>query len=210
MSEYHNGNGLFYTSDLSGKMLNVMSIPTDTMGNDFCSDQLRRSISLNKYGVKLVCQTCYARRYESLRPSIRVAYRHNSNLLSSALLSDDDIPYLNAEICRFDSDGELINDIHYLNIKRIAEKNRDVQFALWTKRPEIVQRNGFVKNIIYIYSSAMLNKVAEKPYGFNKVFTVFEKDRDADINCRSFSGACMSCRLCYSTNKTVYINEIKK
>lgn len=201
---------VFVSKDLRGKMLHVPAINTNTLTNPFCSLMKKRATKLFKsQGEKLVCLKCYARRWSLLHPNIQNIYEGNSKLLSSYMF-EKDIPIIKSDILRFNAFGELINEGHYLNLKRIAIKNPSVIFALWTKRPDLVHGKK-VKNIIYIFSSPMINKVATKPKGFDKVFTVFSKDRtDVNINCHNYEGACRKCMLCYSKNDVVYINEYVK
>jgi hypothetical protein len=158
-----------------------------------------------------VCKSCYAQRYEKLRPNVVTAFERNKFLSERELLPQE-IPAINEQIARFASYGELINMMHFINLLRIALANPRTIFTLWTKRPRIVQRVLKLMckpdNLILIYSSPIVGEVSALPKGFDKVFTAFAKGTDTtDINCH---GACNSCRLCYSHNDTTFINEIIK
>jgi hypothetical protein len=185
-----------------GKMVGIPSINTSTTDNTFCQ-AMQKTDS--------ICKSCYAQRYEKLRPSMVNAFRRNK-FLSERPLQPEELPAINEQIARFASYGELINMMHFINLLRIALANPRTIFTLWTKRYRIVQRvlklMGKPDNLILIYSSPIVGKVSALPKGFDKVFTAFAKGTDTtDINCH---GACNDCRLCYSHNNTTFINEIIK
>jgi len=186
----------------SGKLANIISINTPTSTNPFCQSMQKTDS---------VCKSCYAQRYEKLRPNIVTAFERNLFLSERELLPLE-IPAINEQIARFASYGELINMMHFINLLRIALANPRTVFTLWTKRYRIVQRvlKHMPKpdNLILIYSSPVVGKVSALPKGFDKVFTAFAKGTDTtDINCH---GSCNDCRLCYSHNNTTLINEIIK
>ena len=186
----------------SGKLAGIQSINTPTSTNPFCQSMQKTDS---------VCKSCYAQRYEKIRPNIVTAFERNLFLSERELLPLE-IPTISDDIARFASSGELINMMHFINLLRIALANPRTVFTLWTKRYRIVQRvlkhMDKPDNLILIYSSPVVGKVSALPKGFDKVFTAFAKDTDtADINCH---GACNTCRLCYSHNDTVNINEIIK
>ena len=186
----------------SGKLAGIISINTPTTTNEYCQSMQKTDS---------VCKSCYAQRYEKLRPNIVQAFKRNLFLSERELLPQE-IPAINEQIARFASYGELINMMHFINMIRIALANRQTIFTLWTKRPKIVQivlkLLGKPDNLILIYSSPVVGVPSKLPKGFDKVFTAFAKGSDTtDINCH---GACNSCRLCYSHNDTTFINEIIK
>lgn len=186
----------------SGKLAGITSINTPTSTNPFCQ-AMQKTDS--------VCKSCYAQRYEKLRPNVVTAFERNLFLSERELLPLE-LPAINTQIARFASYGELINMMHFINLLRIALANPQTVFTLWTKRYGIVHRalKGRSKpdNLILIYSSPVVGKVSALPKGFDKVFTAFAKGTDTTgINCH---GACNNCRLCYSHNNTTFINEIIK
>ena len=186
----------------SGKLAGIISINTPTSTNPFCQAMQKKDS---------VCKSCYAQRYEKLRPNIVEAFKRNL-FLSERVLLPQEIPAINKQIARFASYGELINMMLFINLLRIALANPRTIFTLWTKRYRIVQRVlnvlGKPDNLILIYSSPIVGKVSALPKGFDKVFTAFARGSDmTDINCH---GSCNTCRLCYSHNDTTFINEIIK
>ena len=184
----------------SGKLKDIRSINTSTLGNEYCS-KMRTTDS--------VCKRCYAARYEKLRPNITTAFERN-NFMSKRLLTEQEVPRTNDNIFRFHSYGELINSMHFRNYLTIARENPWTTFTLWTKRDNIVNKvlkeEEKPSNLILVYSSTVLDNTAPLPKRFDKVFSVFTKT-GTGINCH---GACNTCRLCYTHNDVVFINEVAK
>lgn len=196
---------MLHITNGSGKLAGVQSINTSTLENKFCS-KMRDSDS--------VCKKCYAAQYESFRPTLENALLRNHKALSEGIMPLSELPYINAQFVRINSFGELINDVHFKNILNFTIKNSHAQIVLWTKRKDLVNRVLATRekpvNLTLIYSSPRLNKVSRLPKHFNKVFTVWDKThKQADfINCGGKS--CNDCRLCYTVNDTVHVNEILK
>jgi hypothetical protein len=194
-------NAIHITQGL-GKMTGIQSINTPTTGNTFCQAMQKTNT---------ICKSCYAQRYEKMRPSLVNATTRNL-FLAERYLELGEIPRFSEEIVRYHSYGELINQIHFTNFMYIAAANPHTIFTLWTKRYGIVHRalkgRGKPDNLILIYSSPIVGKVSALPKHFNKVFTTFARGSDmTDINCH---GSCNTCRLCYSHNDTTHIHEIIK
>lgn len=184
----------------SGKMKGIESISTSTKHNRFCQAAQKKEGS--------VCTKCYAKNYEAMRPSLVTALERNSTALRE-VLPPEDLPYINASIFRFSSFGELINVNHTINLLNITYKNPHVMFALWTKRPNLVQaairKVGLPDNINLIYSAPMIDRKPKLPKNFTKTFTVYSKGSTQEINCGAKS--CVTCRLCYTKNNITEVSE---
>jgi hypothetical protein len=193
----------------SGKMADLPSINTSTLGNPFCTKMRNKETA-----VDTICKKCYAARLETMRPSLVKALERNA-IVYERLLTADELPRLNYAIFRFDSFGELHNATHLINYFAIALKNPNTTFGLWTKRVDIVRKvlKTMPKpaNVILIHSSATRDVIDALPAGYDKVFTAHtrsaSKANNVNINCNS---SCNDCRLCYEHNDTTYINEISK
>lgn len=186
-------------SKMSGKLKDIPAINTSPFSNPFCT----RQVSSNS-----ICAHCYSKRMLTTFRSLCVPkFEKNSELLSSRAL--EEVPRVNYAYVRINAHGEFINRQHVENVYRIATANPNTTFAIWTKRPQLL--HGLVKphNVILIYSSPVINKIAKIPCGFDKVFTVFtQKYQDkVDINCH---GKCFECLLCYTKNNVVYVNKLLK
>lgn len=182
----------------SGKMEGFLSISTSTTGNEFCSKM--------KTIEGCVCGKCYARKYESYRPSMEIALNHNNEKLAGAPLHDDQIPILNALYVRINSFGELINEMHAENIFRICEKNPETTFVIWTKRLNLLPVEKRPVNLKVIYSNPIADHVIEyEPgKGYDGVFNVISKGyaelTRTEVNCGG--KRCKDCMKCYSGLKS--------
>jgi hypothetical protein len=207
MSKYYKNSELCI-SEMTGKLEGLCALNTDPLTNPMC-----QRWSANP---KLICHYCYSRRMlSSYRKMCRPAYSRNSEVLSSTVLPDHALPVLKGqEIFRFNAHGEIINANHMVNYLNIARVNPSVFFGFWTKRLDIARSINAkrLKNVNMVYSTPKVNILhPKKPRGFDKVFSVYTADfaraNGIHINCH---GGCNACRLCYTRNKTVFINEIIK
>jgi len=118
----------------------------------------------------------------------------------------------NERFFRFHSFGELENKNHLDNFVAIAEYYNSTTFAIWTKRKDLIKNIGVKpKNLIIIYSSPVINErvsIKSLPVQFDKVFSVYSKGKTGvKINCVK---KCRDCMICYTKNRTKYINETIK
>jgi len=186
----------------SGKLIDIPSLNTNTITNKYC-------IAMHKNKDK-ICADCYSwSALSSYRKTCQNAWERNSQALQKKTAH---IHLVNADlnVARFSSHGELINLNHMNHLIDICNKQPDVIFSLWTKRNNIVNKaltlQDKPKNLILIYSNAIVDSTIKVPEHFDKVFNVISKD-DKKINC---TGKCKDCMLCYSMNNTKQIYEKKK
>lgn len=191
---------LVHITKHSGKMTGIDSISTPSADNEHCNKMKQCAGS--------ICAVCYSTNYEAFRPSMVKALHKNTITLGGSVLPMADLPYINANIFRFSSFGDLLNVNHAVNLLNIAHKNPHVFFGFWTKRANLVQaavrKVGKPDNVALIYSSLMINKKANLPKYFDKTFTIYDGDYDK-INCEAKS--CFNCMLCYSKNNVTEIAE---
>ena len=183
------------------KMAGMFSLNTSTIENTFCQSMRKCEDT--------ICHGCYAysqtRRYKALELN-NIA---NGTELSTTKIMPIYVPFT---MFRFNSFGELINELHLENLIIIVKANPHCTFALWSKRRDIVKavftRIKKPVNMILIYSSPIKNVVSKKPVKFDKVFTVFTRpfirDNGTSINCQQ---SCFACRICYTKNEIVNISE---
>lgn len=198
-----------YTLKHTGKMSGMQSLSTSCLCNKNCLNRVEN--------VNLVCSHCYAQRQMKMYKNLEKCLKKNTEILTTRLLTDEEIPLINAAFFRFESFGDLNNEIQVVNYFRICKRNKHVKFALWTKNPWIIAgtiNNGENKprNLQVIYSSPYLDKCDNKlnKYPFiDKIFTVYTKEyikeNNIEINCGAKS--CLSCHKCYVKSKEIYINE---
>ena len=181
---------------------------------------------LNKTDV-LICGFCFANNLLNYKKNIQIPLEQNTVILTSRVLDDSEIPFINRLFSRFESLGDLHNVTHAINYIKIASKNPHCTFAWWSKRPNIVKQameqlgiTELPKNIVFIFSSYYLNKINKeitKTYDFiNVVFTVFDKyylEEHPDIEIHCGSRQCLGCLKCYTRREkgdVIYINELVK
>lgn len=201
--------GMHYTLNHTGKMSGMQSLSTSCLCNKNCLNRVEN--------VNLVCSHCYAQRQMKMYKNLEKCLKKNTEILTTRLLTDEEIPLINAVFFRFESFGDLNNEIQVVNYFRICKRNKHVKFALWTKNLWIIAEtinNGENKprNLQVIYSSPYLDKCDNKlnKYPFiDKIFTVYTKEHikanNIEINCGA--KRCLSCHKCYVKNKEIFINE---
>ena len=192
----------------TGKMNDIVSINTSSLTNSFCNAKSKDCNS--------ICSKCYSTRYTKMRPTLERRLIENSELLSSNIIKKSELPKLNASFVRFNSFGELINELHFKNLINICKTNKRTLCVLWTKRIEILDSVlGTIekpKNLVIIISNNYINAIMDKlPQYADKSFNVVTKDyiESSGIitNCDK---SCNECRLCYSRNNiTTIIEKIK-
>ncbi len=192
----------------NGKLKDLNSINSYTMHNKYCKAQYTCK--------RKICHSCYnVYLLHTVRGNMVKWLKYNDDLLSHRIIDTIEIPYLNYHIIRYNSYGELLNKVHFINYCNIARRNKHCHFTLYTKRIDIVRKckDYIPSNMLLIYSSPIVNKQSNIPDLFHKVYTVytdeyFQNNIDTDINC---IGKCCDCLKCYnSKDKTIYVNELVK
>jgi len=199
-----------HISTMSGKLEGFRSISVNTVTNKFCQ-KMNASNST-------ICTFCYSMNMlKGYRKNTAPALQRNSDLLSSRLLREDELPVIKDEYFRFDSHGELINMTHLCNYIAIARHNPDTTFALWTKRKDLIKKLGdsvsafmagddLPENMIFIYSNPKIDAVMDAPpKGFDRVFNNVTDNYKGDANCTGQK--CKDCLLCYKWHTTDVIVE---
>jgi len=193
-------------SKMSGKLFGIPSINTNPLSNPFC-------IKMRK--TDTICKKCYSiAMLNRFRTSCILPFQHNSEILAASIIKWNELPIFKEKIVRFNSHGELLNKINYLNYVRIAQRNPGTRFALWSKRKDIIKKEMIhIDNLILVYSELKINKINLKiPRGFDKIFAVYDekfaKENNIKINCGGKK--CMRCMLCYRNNGPKFIRELIK
>jgi hypothetical protein len=191
-----------HISTMTGKLLGIQAINTNTLSNNFCS-AMRNTDS--------ICAACYsAAMLSGSRKNCVPSFEHNSVLLSARDLTPEELPTINAAIFRFHGHGELINPVHLRNLYAIARHNPQTTFALWTKRRALV-RLGQVRpdNVVLIYSNPSLDRIMQKPpKGFDRVFNNVPASYTGPANCTGQK--CIECLVCYQHGGEAVIVEHAK
>lgn len=200
------------STGLTGKMEGMTVITTAMTNNEHC--QRLRTCDGS------ICQHCFSHNALSYRPNVRNCYERNGEILKSRIIPKEQLPFINAQYCRFESHGDLHNVTHLENYVNIAKKNPHCQFALWSKQygilKEFFKDHKQPKNLNIIVSSILLNNVVDlkqfTDIGMRvKSFTVYDKEaaKDVEINCGNKK--CKDCLTCYRKNgKVTEIRELIK
>ena len=223
-----------HTSKMTGKLEGFQAISTNTVVNKFCLDRYTKAKVKNKKAGQVVdiCGVCYSHTMlGSYRKNMQPALDRNE-VLAERLLETHEIPtYLDA-FFRIDAHGELLTHKvdpstgkviktfpkynHIENICRIAERNPHCNFALWTKRTEIVKpffnKRTKPSNLILIYSNPKVGTIMNTPpTHFDRTFNNVLKTEFVDQqNCTGQK--CKDCLLCYTKNNgvTTIVEMVKK
>jgi len=202
-----------HISKLTGKLEDFRAISVNTLTNEFCN-KMHKSKRKDH-----ICPKCYSfALLTGFRKNVAPPLERNSRLLSSRLLSiDDELPFINDAYFRFDAHGELINHTHLLNYINIARKNHGCNFALWTKRKDLINKYfklGLTKpdNLILIYSNPLVSSIMDTPPKyFDRTFNnVLEHEEVERQNCTGQQ--CKDCLLCYTPNNgvTTIVEKVKR
>ena len=197
---------MIHISKMTGKLEGFQSISTNTTTNEYCIKQNSKKDKNN------ICNFCYSHTMlKTFRKNMAPALERNSQALAARVLHPDGLPTINSAFFRFNSHGELINEINLINYVNIAIKNPHCNFALWSKRYDIVYKyfknNPKPKNFILVYSNPKINHIFSKPPKFfDKTFNNVQEDIHKDKqNCTGQK--CKDCLLCYKLNTTDTIVE---
>lgn len=200
--------GIHIVTKHRGKMSGMASLSTSCLCNEYCKKYSKDE--------KNICSYCYANTSLRIFPGMQRNCERNTEILTSRILSLEELPILNYSYFRFEAFGDLINEAQLMNYFNICRKNKGTHFALWTKNPFIIEKvvsNGEKKprNLQIILSSMKINQPADgSKWSFvDKVFTVYSDEyieaNNVQINCGS--EPCLLCRKCYCSTKNKTINE---
>jgi len=170
-----------------------------------------------------ICSQCYAYymscRYKRLREMLKV----NASDLSGRILDNEELNEIVKPVnskakvigLRFDSLGELINDIHVINLQNIAYKVESKPVTLWTKRLNLLF--SVVKNPAFkvIYSNPMINSYIDPKVKDSRVTNTFNVYSDKALMHKDMAeaeekgmkvfeckGSCKACMKCYNHDQT--------
>ena len=93
--------GVHYTVNHPGKMEGMQSLSTSCLCNEYCKNRSSNS--------ELVCSHCYAQRQMKRYKNLNACLERNTEILTSRILKEAEIPMINASFFRFESFGDLIN-----------------------------------------------------------------------------------------------------
>lgn len=155
----------------SGKIEGLFSLDTDCSNNDFCP---MMQASENP---ACICNYCYTK---NMWDAAKFAHHIIGMIISQVDFSREELSFLAvpADKLRINSDGELINHVHAVNIIRIAYTHPMTRVVDWTKRPVImdaaIKQEGKPENLICGISSPIVNRPLSPSFPWvDFVFTVY-------------------------------------
>lgn len=198
----------------SGKIEGLHSLDTACSNNDFCPRMQATE------DPAFICKYCYTK---SIWDSAKFAHHIIGEILSQVELTKEEaaLVSLPALLLRINSDGELINHIHAVNIIRIIAAHPLTTGAVWTKRPAIldkaIKQEGKPDNMICGVSSPMINTPFKEIWSWvDFIFTVYTPRGMAEALARGEHECngkkCMACNFfCYRKHSDhkgpVYVAE---
>jgi hypothetical protein len=205
------------TARRNSKLHMIDSISTLAILNKTC--RARRNIE------NCICQHCYAVTQQLMFPTLFMSLYRNWYILTATVYSIEALKTLKFknDVIRFESFGEVDNDVQIQNYINIAKSFPEKKAGAWTKNPMMWVLNfkelGKPENLAFGLSSYFVNKTMEVPEVFEPyvdfTFTVFDDDfakmNHVVINCGGRQ--CITCMRCYDSNQVdgiVTVNELKK
>ena len=208
VEEFEALTGIMFSHNMTGKMLDILSLSTNCFCNPCCIARMRAGVG--------ICAECFAAGIESQYTGVFENTAYNAKVLSGSVLPLEVLPIIDADELRIESFGDTANWKQAANYLNIARVNPILPVTAWTKNPghyaEAIKR-GYSKpdNFTLIFSSLELNTPADiKPEYtpiIDKRFTVYTLEwLDTNgldhrfINCGGRS--CKNCQRCYKNAKT--------
>lgn len=157
----------------SGKIEGLFSLDVSCTNSDFCPHMQTCG------SPDVICSYCYTKKMFALP---RMAHHVTGTILSEIEFTEDELRTVSVPpaFLRINSDGELINLTHAVNVVRLAKAHPEVAAVTpWTKRPDIldkaIRQEGKPANLICGISSLVINTPTDAArYAWcDFVFTVY-------------------------------------
>jgi hypothetical protein len=193
------------------KMTGFISINTSVLKNPFCA--------INRTDKKKICSVCYGKYMCDRYPRLKNTLNSNYDILSKDLNIPEinhiskEIKDQNKKFIRIHSIGKLSRIEMLSNYYSIIEQIPDSNFALWSKRKEIIQSIHYKpENLKIVYSNPYIDKPSNIiPDMFDSIFNVitygYAIKNKIIPNCH---GKCIDCLKCYNDNGNKIIELIKR
>lgn len=116
-----------------------------------------------------ICLGCYANELEG-RPSVKKRFTENLHVLTEHVISQDELPVFEAgEVIRFHAFGDMVNEVHFVNMFNIVNWNPQAYFTVWSKNYRLFHdylvRSGNAKppNLTIIFSNNDVESITLDP-----------------------------------------------
>lgn len=208
-------NNMITEHTTGDKLEFIKSINTNPLDNPIC---IKRNMRKD-----LICSKCFSIRRLKFRKNNNPKLSRNTRILTSAIIPDRAVPFLNALFFRIESFGDLQNDIQAINYINLILKNCLTQFAWFTKNPIFIKKaleKGYKKpdNVQIIFSVCKINNICtaaaiKRVFPFiDKIFIVCTGEyidlNNITVNCGG--SHCYNCLNCFTPGgNEVVIEKVK-
>lgn len=171
---------------------------------DFC----RRMMAAAEGNILMICRYCYAAR-DAWKAIAWRTHSLNARILSSELFTREELAGLAlTERCRFNEDGDTVNEIHARNLLRIVATHDTTDFGYWYKNAPAVEkglhaegihdRASLPRNCRFIHSSALIGFQVRATWFDDFTFTVYPDQETTDAAIAAGAWPCNGrrCRAC--------------
>lgn len=182
-----------YHDSESSKIYGICSIDSSSVGCEFCA----MMVELAKKNPLIICGGCYARKGNFKSTYVKDRHTLNMVIMSSVRFELDELAMLpiSTIYCRFNSNGDITNDIMMYNYHGIMISHPFTKFGLWAKNVGPVNRVfrelGKPENCDFIQSSVIVNEPVKNPSPFaDHTFTVYLTEEDVQEAIKNGACAC--------------------
>lgn len=181
-----------------------------------CCDFCQRMIAAAAENELMICGSCYAAA-DSYKEAAWRRHALNARILSTVLFTAEELSALaiEGELCRFNEDGDTVNQTHAQNLLRITFTRPQVSFGYWYKNQPAVEaglhaegiftRDQLPENIRFIHSSTLIGFPVRPCWHDDAIFTVYP---DAETTLAAVAAGAHECngRRCRACGYTCYLH----
>jgi len=185
------------------KIADIFSVDSSA-ACDFCS-AMRRSATDN---VLMICGLCYAAA-DAWKEAAWRRHKLNALIFGTVLFTVEELAALPiGALCRFNEDGDTVNETMARNYIRIAASHPATRFGYWYKNAPAVEaglkaegiatRDALPENIRFIHSSMLIGFEARPLWFDDAIFTVYPDEATTAAAIAAGAHECngRKCRAC--------------
>ena len=183
----------------SGKIEDLFSCDSSCHGCEFC--RIMRAAAANN--PLHICGYCYDFAQENRWECVKNRHELNLKIMSSVEFTEAELQILPIGfICRFNSSGDIENEIHANNYRKIAVSHSSVKFGFWAKNVRAVEnvfdKYGKPENVVFIQSSPLIGIPAKRSKYADYVFTVYPDEETLQAALQNGAAECngKKCKEC--------------
>ena len=196
----------------SGKIEGCFSVD-GSASCEFCQRMIKAAID----NLLIICGMCYAAA-DAWKEAAWRRHKLNALILSSVLFTAEELKALpiDGTRCRFNEDGDTINETHGRNLLRIAETRPGCMFGYWFKNAGAVEaalhaegihtREALPANVRFIHSSPVIGFPVRATWFDDATFTVYP---DAETTAEAIAAGAHECngKRCRACGYWCYVHK---